>query len=159
PEDRYPSARALADALAAWRSSRPHAPPVVAPSLADEETATQEVIRVSPARTSRRRFLLAGAATSIVALVVGIALLIAHLVKPPPPPPPGPSVLDKLKPEDIPASERFEGQPKELIAVLGESRWRHWRDISGLAFSPDGKLLVSSGADGAVRVWELPNGK
>ena len=31
--------------------------------------------------------------------------------------------------------------------------------VTGVAFSPDGKRVGSSGSDGAVRVWELPGGR
>jgi hypothetical protein len=39
------------------------------------------------------------------------------------------SPLDKLDPAQIPAAERFDWQPKELVAVLGEHRRRHWGDV------------------------------
>jgi WD40 repeat protein len=38
----------------------------------------------------------------------------------------------------------------EDLAVL------HHRDVEGLAFSPDGKLLVSVGYDGDMRLWGVP---
>lgn len=64
------------------------------------------------------------------------------------PPPPGP--LDRLDPAKIPAEERFAWQPKELVRVLGDHRGRHWGDVATAAFSPDGKLIASSGTD-AIR--------
>ena len=36
-----------------------------------------------------------------------------------------PSALDRLDPAQIPAEERFDWQPKELVAVLGSHRGRH----------------------------------
>src|SRR5207237_5527352 len=37
------------------------------------------------------------------------------------------------------------------------ARWQaHDSAITALAFSPDGKLLVSGARDGSVRVWNLP---
>jgi WD40 repeat protein len=35
----------------------------------------------------------------------------------------------------------------------------HTADVSQLAFSPDGKLLASSGADFVIRIWDLAAGK
>jgi WD40 repeat protein/tRNA A-37 threonylcarbamoyl transferase component Bud32 len=68
------------------------------------------------------------------------------------PPPPGP--LDLLDPAQIPATERFDWQPKELVAVLGEHRGRHWTDQRHVAVSPDGKLAASCGEDGLIYLWE-----
>src|SRR6185295_14367804 len=35
----------------------------------------------------------------------------------------------------------------------------HNADVTQLAFSPDGKLLASSGADFVIRIWDLASGK
>ncbi len=43
---------------------------------------------------------------------------------------------------------------KELPALVG-----HRRKVNGLAFSGDGKTLVSAGSDRTVRLWSLPDGK
>ena len=32
-------------------------------------------------------------------------------------------------------------------------------DVTGLAFSPDGKYLVTSSCDGSVRLWEVATGR
>jgi serine/threonine-protein kinase len=42
-------------------------------------------------------------------------------------------LLDRLDPAAIPAAERFDWQPKELVAVLGEHRARHWDWIRSVA--------------------------
>jgi WD40 repeat protein len=67
------------------------------------------------------------------------------------PPPPGP--LDKLDPARIPAEERFAWQPKELVAVLGEHRQRHWGPVLCVAYSKDGKR-IASGGNNDIRVWD-----
>ena len=35
----------------------------------------------------------------------------------------------------------------------------HSREISDLAFSPDGRRLLSSSLDGSMRVWDMPTGR
>ncbi len=54
----------------------------------------------------------------------------------------------------IPPEERFDWQPKELVAVLGSSARRHWHEIAKLAYSDDGRVLFSTGYDGWVHAWD-----
>jgi WD40 repeat protein len=65
-----------------------------------------------------------------------------------------PSPLDKLSPKAIPASERYDWQPKELVAVLGEHRGRMGAVAECLVFSPDGKFIVTGGNTTKLRLWE-----
>ena len=51
------------------------------------------------------------------------------------PPLPAESPLDKLDPAMIPAAERYDGQPKELVAVLGQSRQRIGHTVTLLTVS------------------------
>ena len=49
--------------------------------------------------------------------------------------------------------------PDQNVArVLGNLRLRHGQEINDLAFSPDGKLLVTGSKDRSVKVWDLENG-
>lgn len=64
-----------------------------------------------------------------------------------------PSALDLLDPKTIPPLEKYPWQPKELAAVLGEHLGRHGTAVSAVAYSPDGKLVVSAGAQ-MIRVWD-----
>jgi WD40 repeat protein len=77
-----------------------------------------------------------------------------------------PSPLDALKREKIPAYELAMaggGDPKlapsGLVAVLGDSRLKHWQGVWSVAFHPEGRHLASGGADRVVRIWDLETGK
>jgi WD40 repeat protein len=63
-----------------------------------------------------------------------------------------PSPLDRLDAAAIPALDRFDWQPKELVAVLGEHRCRHGYPVSAVAWSPDGKTVISGSS--VLRLWD-----
>jgi WD40 repeat protein/serine/threonine protein kinase len=52
-----------------------------------------------------------------------------------------------------------EKAPAELVAILGDGRLRHWDGVDEVAFSLDGKLLVSACGDHTVRLWDVSNGE
>src|SRR5262249_22586889 len=56
--------------------------------------------------------------------------------------------LDKLDAAQIPAEERLDWQPKELVAILGSHGQRHLAPVTGVAYSPDGKLIASASHEG-----------
>src|SRR5262249_1940717 len=49
--------------------------------------------------------------------------------------------------------------PAGAVARLGTLRWRHAGQTTFAAFLPDGKTVLSAGADFTLRVWEYPSGK
>jgi WD40 repeat protein len=67
--------------------------------------------------------------------------------------------LDQLDASNIPVSERLPDLPPEVVAVLGQHRFRHWGAVQGAAFSPDGKQLATSGSDRIVRLWNRVTGE
>src|SRR5262249_19005050 len=48
--------------------------------------------------------------------------------------------------------------PDETVARMGSGRMRHPGYVRTLAFSPDGKSIVS-GAGGGIRIWDAATGK
>jgi WD40 repeat protein len=65
-----------------------------------------------------------------------------------------PSPLDKLDAKHIPELDRFDWQPKELVAVIGEHRGRHGYPVTCVVWTPDGKRVISGGTQGHVRFWD-----
>jgi WD40 repeat protein len=49
--------------------------------------------------------------------------------------------------------------PPGALVRLGTNRGRHGRDLTSLAFSPDGKLLATRARDDMIRVWEPASGR
>ena len=88
------------------------------------------------------------AATILVALVTSAA---AQEIKA------TPTQLDRLKADDIPAAERFDWQPKELVAVYGSHAWRYWTNPYWVA--PDLRThLTTDGKRVTVLAWNAPYG-
>ena len=48
--------------------------------------------------------------------------------------------------------------PPGAVARLGTTRFRHGNSIRQVAYNPDGKILVSLGDDGVIRLWDAANG-
>jgi WD40 repeat protein/serine/threonine protein kinase len=74
--------------------------------------------------------------------------------------------LARLQRKDIPPYELAVAgggdggkAPRELVAILGDSRLMHWSGVSAVAFSPDGRQLVSADNGGTVKVWDAATGK
>lgn len=52
-----------------------------------------------------------------------------------------------------------EGVPPGALFRIGSTRLQHGAPISGVAASPDGKLLASLSSDGNLSIWEMPSGR
>ena len=76
------------------------------------------------------------------------------------------SPLDRLDQSQIPVYELelvggtdSDAAPKELVAILGDSRLRHSFPIYAAAFSPRGKTIAAGGIGGTIRLWDMGSGK
>jgi len=49
--------------------------------------------------------------------------------------------------------------PPNALLRLGSTRFRHAGIVRSIAYSPDGRMLASTGDDHAVRLWEVPGGR
>lgn len=53
----------------------------------------------------------------------------------------------------IPAAERFDWQPDDLVAVIGNHHLRHWNAVEQIRFHPSGEFFVTVPARGDPMVW------
>jgi hypothetical protein len=49
--------------------------------------------------------------------------------------------------------------PEGALARLGTVRWRHGASVHALAYSPDGKSIVTAGVGRALVLWDVATGK
>ncbi len=112
----------------------------------DAETALQKLLQETPANSERlRQELLAFRQEySGTPPAVKAAAMLARL----------PSPLDQLEAAQIPELERFDWQPRDLVAVLQEHRGRHGAAVNTVAVTPDGQRIISGGGSALVRFWD-----
>jgi WD40 repeat protein len=145
PAGRPPSARAVVEAL---------------------DKIGRDATVQPPAPRRRPLVALAAGLLAAVALFAGIVIIISarhgnKVVEDPVPPggsfttaPADPFPLARLDRAKIPAEDRFDCQPKELVAVAGEHALRALGPVTGVAYSGDGKLIASGGSDGYLYLWD-----
>ncbi len=93
------------------------------------------------------------------ALLLGVGLLGAGLLVAQPRPD-APVAAATAPAERREGDERAESPlPPRALARLGTSRLRHAHVAASVAYSPDGKTLVSGSHSGPVRVWDAATGK
>jgi hypothetical protein len=144
PHHRFQTPRELVIALGELlRSRRVQRPDPLANIHADSG-----VIPPPPrprSRGSKRWWAVAGAA--LLGVVTVVAALFFHQPKPP-------QATSPIVPAPPPAeSVRLPWHPRELVRILGDKRGRHWGKVNGVAWSLDGRFIVSAGDDG-IRIWD-----
>ncbi|MCS6850683.1 MAG: protein kinase [Gemmataceae bacterium] len=182
PEQRYQTPAEVAEALTSL-AAEPVGPPVNSDSPTTQTHLNQLAIvppaddwlhrRRSADQAQRRRVMWAMliGTTTLGLFVVMLALLASlserwqptvpgprptEMVEERPVLPPTASPLDRLDARNIPPAERVTGQPRELVAVLGEHRGHHWTTVRALVFlNPD--TILSTSQDGVIRWWEVPS--
>jgi RNA polymerase sigma factor (sigma-70 family) len=97
-----------------------------------------------------------------LAVVAGVGSLVARQAPADGPPdsqsqerPPAPAA------EQAPARADLHGDPLPagVVARLGTVRFRHGSQVTGLAFAPDGKTIISCAYDRTIRVWDVSTGR
>jgi WD40 repeat protein/tRNA A-37 threonylcarbamoyl transferase component Bud32 len=167
PEDRPASAWVVIDALSAIEQDRTS--PYAAPP-GRKEAGAKASVAVGRHGSLHHRIVLWGplAAAAVLVIVLGVILVLRTrhggeramdarrqlAVDVLPVKPDGAPALDALRPELIPVAERFDWQPRELVAVLGEHRQRSWGNVWEVAYTPDGRTVVSRGSDGGLHLWD-----
>lgn len=163
-EDRPASARAVIDAVVAIErvlspGSMPSGPTAIVPATVPGGKSTGAL----------GRWLTAAGVLLVAILAVGGAAVYQNQrlkqlggdshVEPsepqqPVPPPKLANGLDAFDAARIIPSDRFEGQPVELVGIIHEDRGETG-ELTTLGFSYDGHFLATGGKDGRILVWDL----
>lgn len=67
---------------------------------------------------------------------------------------------EDIRPDELLNAGRTDPQnaPAEIVAILGDSRLKHWASIGLVAYTQDGKL-VTKGNDLVIRIWDRSTGR
>jgi WD40 repeat protein len=103
-------------------------------------------------------------AAVLMLLVMGTAGALGHVLHAKPqatPTLPAKAVAESKKPQSpqVRTDRHGDPLPDGAIARLGTVRWRHGVFVHALAYSPDGKKIVSSGVGRALVLWDASTGK
>jgi|GEM_PF-3049678 len=72
---------------------------------------------------------------------------------------PGKKVKQPAPTKPLPTAQpQTNGLPQGAVARLGKTRLRHADKVTCVAFSPDGKTIITGGDDGTLRVWSVATG-
>jgi hypothetical protein len=103
------------------------------PAAEEKAGAELKAVRTRPVEKQRRGLIQLRRTYPATAAALEAARLLAQV--------PGP--LAALDPAKVPAADRLPGQPKELVAVLGEHRRRHATSVATVAVSDSGRVIAT----------------
>jgi WD40 repeat protein/tRNA A-37 threonylcarbamoyl transferase component Bud32 len=68
---------------------------------------------------------------------------------------------DSIDPYELSTAggELRDGAPRELVGIIGGTRWRHPKEIRDFSVSHDGRFAVTSCEDRKVRIWDATTGR
>lgn len=66
---------------------------------------------------------------------------------------PAPNTFAALDPNNIAETNRFDGMPNDLVAVIGQSSQRHWGQAYQVVYIPRSNLVATSSEGGFVHLW------